>query len=129
VSADCGLDIAADAFRSGRVARFLGVQALPFVFSLVIAIGLTPRIRRRLSEAGMERVNYRGVRLPVPIGVAIVPAALVALIPIVLLARLTSADVFPVDLSLVIAFVPGVALLGLVDDVLSGSSRGWRGHA
>jgi UDP-N-acetylmuramyl pentapeptide phosphotransferase/UDP-N-acetylglucosamine-1-phosphate transferase len=105
------------------------MQALPFIFSLVVAIVLTPLIRRRLSEAGMERENYRGVRLPLPIGVAIVPAALVALIPVALLARLTSADVFPVDLALVIAFVPGVALLGLVDDVLSGSSRGWRRHA
>ena len=59
----------------------------------------------------------------------IVPAALIALIPIALLARLTSADVFPADLSLVIAFVPGIALLGLVDDVFAGESRGWRGHA
>ena len=63
-----------------------------------------------------------------PIGVAIVPAALIALIPVMLLARLTDADVFPDDLPLVLAFVPGVALLGLVDDVLSGESRGWRGH-
>jgi UDP-GlcNAc:undecaprenyl-phosphate GlcNAc-1-phosphate transferase len=107
----------------------LGVQALPFVFSLVIAIVLVALVRRRLVEAGLERDNYRQRRLPVPIGVAIVPAALVALIPITLLARLTTADVFPTDLSLVIAFIPGVALLGLVDDVLAGSSRGFRGHA
>jgi len=107
----------------------LGVQALPFVFSLIAAVVLTPLVRRQLVAAGMERDNYRGRRLPVPIGVAIVPAALVALIPVMLLARLTSADVFPADLSLVIAFVPGIALLGLVDDVLSGASRGWREHA
>jgi UDP-N-acetylmuramyl pentapeptide phosphotransferase/UDP-N-acetylglucosamine-1-phosphate transferase len=107
----------------------LEVRALPFVFSLVVAIGLVPLIRRQLVTAGFERENYRGRRLPVPIGVAIVPAALVALIPITLLARLTDADVFPTDLSLVIAFIPGVALLGFVDDVLAGSSRGFRGHA
>jgi UDP-GlcNAc:undecaprenyl-phosphate GlcNAc-1-phosphate transferase len=105
------------------------VQALPFVFSLLVAVGLTPLIRRRLSEAGFERENYRARLLPVPLGVAIVPAALIALIPIMLLARLTDADVFPTDLSLVIAFVPGIALLGFVDDVLSGESRGMRGHA
>ncbi|MEJ7798339.1 MAG: hypothetical protein WKF42_07540 [Solirubrobacteraceae bacterium] len=105
------------------------MQALPLVLSLLVAVVLTPLLRRRLVEAGMQRENYRGVPLPVPIGVVIVPAALVALIPIALLARLTSADVFPADLSLVIAFAPGVALLGLVDDVLSGESRGWRGHA
>jgi UDP-N-acetylmuramyl pentapeptide phosphotransferase/UDP-N-acetylglucosamine-1-phosphate transferase len=107
----------------------LGVHALPFVFSLLAAVFLVPLLRRQLVAAGLEHENYRGRRLPVPIGVAIVPAALVALIPITLLARLTTADVFPNDLSLVIAFIPGVALLGFVDDVLSGSSRGFRGHA
>jgi UDP-GlcNAc:undecaprenyl-phosphate GlcNAc-1-phosphate transferase len=107
----------------------LGVQALPFVLSLLVAVVLVPLVRRRLVEAGLERENYRGRRLPVPIGVAIVPAALIALIAITLLARLTTADVFPTDLSLVIAFVPGIALLGFVDDVLSGSPRGVRGHA
>jgi len=107
----------------------LSVQALPFVFSLAVALGLTPLIRGRLADAGLVAENYRGARLPVPIGVAIVPAALIALIPIMLLARLTSADVFPNDLSLVIAFVPGIALLGFVDDVLSGPSRGFRAHA
>ena len=105
------------------------MQALPFVFSLAVALGLTPLIRGRLADAGLVAENYRGARLPVPIGVAIVPAALIALIPIMLLARLTSADVFPNDLSLVIAFVPGIALLGFVDDVLSGPSRGFRAHA
>lgn len=105
------------------------MQVLPFLFSLVVAVGLVPLVRRRLSEAGMERENYRGRRLPAPIGVAIVPAALIALIPITLLARLTTLDVFPVDTSIVLAFIPGVALLGLIDDVMSGSSRGWRQHA
>ena len=105
------------------------MQALPFVLSLVVAVGLVPLVRTRLVDAGMQRENYRGVRLPVPIGVAIVPAALIALIPIMLLARLTTLDVFPTDLALALTFVPGVALLGLVDDVLSGDSRGWRGHA
>ena len=105
------------------------MQALPFVFSLLVALGLTPLIRRQLSAAGMERENYRGAMLPVPLGVAIVPAGVIALIPIMLLARLTDADVFPTDLSLVIAFIPGMALLGFVDDVLAGSSRGIRGHA
>ena len=105
------------------------MQALPFVLSLLAAAVLTPQLRRRLVDAGLTRENYRGARLPVPIGVVIVPAALLALVPIMLLARLTTADVFPGDLSLVIAFIPGVALLGFVDDVLSGESRGWRGHA
>jgi UDP-N-acetylmuramyl pentapeptide phosphotransferase/UDP-N-acetylglucosamine-1-phosphate transferase len=107
----------------------LGVQVLPFLFSLLVAVVLVPLVRTRLVEAGLQRANYRGVSLPVPIGAAIVPAALIALIPVTLLARLTDLDVFPTDLPLVLTFVPGVALLGLIDDVMSGESRGWRGHA
>ncbi len=104
------------------------MQALPFALSLLVAIGLVPLVRKRLVEAGMQRENYRGVSLPVPLGVAIVPVALIALIPIALLARLTTLDIFPADLSIVVAFIPGVALLGLVDDVMAGESRGLRGH-
>jgi UDP-N-acetylmuramyl pentapeptide phosphotransferase/UDP-N-acetylglucosamine-1-phosphate transferase len=106
----------------------LWVQSLPLVFSLLLAVGLTRLVRTRLVDAGMQADNYRGARLPVPIGVAIVPAGLLALIPITLLARLTDADVFPTDLSIVIAFIPAVALLGLIDDVLAGEPRGVRGH-
>jgi UDP-GlcNAc:undecaprenyl-phosphate GlcNAc-1-phosphate transferase len=104
------------------------VQALPFVFSLLIAMGLTPLVLSRLSEAGLQRENYRGRTLPVPLGVAIVPVALIALIPVMLLARLTDLDVYPDNLGFAIVFVPGIALLGLVDDLLSGAGRGWRGH-
>ncbi|MGI8731288.1 MAG: hypothetical protein ACR2LK_15140 [Solirubrobacteraceae bacterium] len=105
------------------------MQAFPLVLSLLVALVLTRLVRKRLAEAGMQRENYRGKSLPVPIGAAIVPAALITLIAVTLLARLTEADVFPADLSIVIAFVPGVALLGLIDDVLAGSQRGVRGHA
>jgi UDP-N-acetylmuramyl pentapeptide phosphotransferase/UDP-N-acetylglucosamine-1-phosphate transferase len=52
----------------------------------------------------------------------------VALVAVALLARFVDADVYPDDLTAVLAFAPGVALLGLVDDALSGPSRGWRGH-
>src|SRR5207244_1582887 len=75
-----------------------------------------------------KRENYRGRLLPVPLGVAIVPAALVALVVLVLLARLGDQDVYPDNFELALLFVPGVALLGLVDDVLAGAGRGWRGH-
>jgi UDP-N-acetylmuramyl pentapeptide phosphotransferase/UDP-N-acetylglucosamine-1-phosphate transferase len=104
------------------------VQALPFVFSLLVAVGLTPLVVSRLADAGLTRENYRGRPLPVPLGLVIVPVALIALIPVMLLARLTEADVYPDNLGFAIIFVPGVALLGLIDDVLSGAGRGWRGH-
>ena len=104
------------------------MQALPFVFSLLVAGALTPLVLRRLTEAGATRENYRGRMLPVPLGIVIVPAALIALIPVMLLARLTDLDVFPDNLGFAVVFVPGIALLGLIDDVLSGEGRGWRGH-
>ncbi len=104
------------------------MQALPFVFSLLVAVGLTPLVVRRLADAGLTRENYRGRPLPVPLGIVIVPVAMIALIPVMLLARLTEADVYPDNLGFAVIFVPGVALLGLVDDVLSGTGRGWRGH-
>jgi UDP-GlcNAc:undecaprenyl-phosphate GlcNAc-1-phosphate transferase len=104
------------------------VQALPFVFSLLVAVGLTPLVVTRLTEAGLTRENYRGRSLPVPLGLVIVPVALIALIPVMLLARLTTADVYPDNLGFAVIFVPGVALLGVIDDALSGAGRGWRGH-
>ena len=104
------------------------MQALPFVLSLLVAVALTPLVLGRLAEAGLTRENYRERALPVPLGIVIVPAALVALIVVMLLARLTNLDVYPDNLGFAMVFVPGVALLGLVDDILSGSSRGWRGH-
>jgi UDP-N-acetylmuramyl pentapeptide phosphotransferase/UDP-N-acetylglucosamine-1-phosphate transferase len=104
------------------------VQALPFVFSLLVALALTPQVLHRLSEAGATRENYRGRPLPVPLGLVIVPAALISLVAVTLLARLADLDVYPDNLGFAIVFVPGVALLGLIDDGLSGSGRGWRGH-
>ena len=104
------------------------MQALPFVFSLLVAAALTPLVLDRLSQAGATRENYRGRRLPVPLGLVVVPAALIALVPVMLLARLTDADVYPDNLGFAVVFVPGIALLGLIDDALSGTGRGWRGH-
>jgi len=104
------------------------VQALPFVFSLLAAGALTPLVLARLAGAGAVRDNYRGRSLPVPLGLVIVPAALIALIPVTLLARLTDLDVYPDNLGFAVVFVPGIALLGLIDDALAGAGRGWRGH-
>ena len=101
---------------------------LPAALALVAALALAPALLKRLAEAGLVAANYRGASLPIALGVLIVPAALVALVPVTLLARLADSDVYPDNFGLVMVLVPGVALLGLIDDVLSGSSRGWRGH-
>ena len=101
---------------------------LPTAIAFVAALALAPVLLRGLQQAGLVRANYREVALPVPLGVLIVPAALVALVPVALLARLADTDIYPDNIGLVMLFVPGIALLGLIDDVLSGASRGWRGH-
>ena len=101
---------------------------LPTAIALVAALALAPVLLRGLQQAGLVRANYRDISLPVPLGVLIVAAALVALVPVTLLARLADTDIYPDNIGLAMLFVPGIALLGLIDDVLSGTSRGWRGH-
>ena len=119
--------------RSGR--RSLGslaVQALPFVFSLLVAVVLAPLVLAAGSpRPGMTRENYRGRRLPVPLGVAIVPAALIALIPVMLLARLTDARRLPRQpRASRSSFVPGRrAARASSTTCCRAPSRGWRGHA
>lgn len=104
------------------------MQALPSVLSLVAAAVLAPVISRGLAGGGFTRENYRGRTVVFPFGVLPVAAAFVALVPLALLERLAGADAYPDALGPVIAFASGVALLGLIDDALSGPSRGWRGH-
>lgn len=104
------------------------MHALPFVLSLLAALVLTPPVLERLVESGVVRENYRGTPLPVSLGLVIVPAGLLALVVLALLARLGDVDVYPDNFGLVLLFVPGVALLGFIDDSLSGAGRGWRGH-
>jgi UDP-N-acetylmuramyl pentapeptide phosphotransferase/UDP-N-acetylglucosamine-1-phosphate transferase len=91
---------------------------------------------RGLHERGLVRANYRGAAVAYPSGVVAVAAALVALGPLALVDELTEGDVFVETgaggLLGLTAYVLGVALLGLLDD-LAGSGdgeapRGWRGH-
>jgi UDP-GlcNAc:undecaprenyl-phosphate/decaprenyl-phosphate GlcNAc-1-phosphate transferase len=104
------------------------VQALPTVIALVLAIVLTPPILRHLRDEGFERENYRGVLVPFPAGVAIVAAAVLALGVCTALAVIAHLRLFDIGAPADATYPLGVALLGLVDDLLAGSSRGWRGH-
>jgi UDP-GlcNAc:undecaprenyl-phosphate/decaprenyl-phosphate GlcNAc-1-phosphate transferase len=104
------------------------VHALPTLVALAAALLLTPPILRHLQAEGFVRENYRGVSLPFPGGIAIVAAGVLAVGAWTGFARIAELD--PLDSGLVIGltYPLGVALLGLVDDLLAGSSRGWRGH-
>jgi UDP-N-acetylmuramyl pentapeptide phosphotransferase/UDP-N-acetylglucosamine-1-phosphate transferase len=104
------------------------VESLPTLVALAAAILVTPAILRHLAAEGLTRENYRGAALPFPGGVAIVAAAVVALVPLAALQQLAGADLFAPEVGLVAIYALGVALLGLVDDLLAGRPRGWRGH-
>lgn len=104
-----------------------GVHALPTLVALVAALLLTPPILRHLQAGGFTCENYRGVRLPFPGGIAIVAAGVLAVGAWTGYAAIAKRD--PFDTPLVDLTYPlGVALLGLIDDLLAGASRGWRGH-
>jgi len=115
------------------------MHALPFLLALASAAILAPSLMRTLAGGGHVKVNYRGCALPFPFGVLTLAAALLALIPLMLLAVLASAEVFHPETWPVAVYALGVLALGLVDDTLGermhGSSggeraapRGWRGH-
>jgi UDP-N-acetylmuramyl pentapeptide phosphotransferase/UDP-N-acetylglucosamine-1-phosphate transferase len=113
------------------------MHALPFVIALVSAAVVAPLLLRALGDGGHTRANYRQRALPFPFGVLVLAAAPVALIPLTLLDRLASAQVFHPELLPIATYALGVLALGLIDDTLARGStglegaaaeRGWRGH-
>jgi UDP-N-acetylmuramyl pentapeptide phosphotransferase/UDP-N-acetylglucosamine-1-phosphate transferase len=111
------------------------VHALPFVLALATAALIAPAVLRALESAGKVKPNYRGRPLPCPFGVLALAAALLALIPLMLLQKLGSAAVFHPEVLPVALYALGVIALGLVDDTLAVTGadarpvqRGWRGH-
>jgi UDP-N-acetylmuramyl pentapeptide phosphotransferase/UDP-N-acetylglucosamine-1-phosphate transferase len=102
------------------------------VVSLIAAAAIAPTTVRSLAARGLVRDNYRGAAVAFPAGAAIVVSALVALVPLSLLDQLAKVDVFRPGTRDVVTYVVGVALLGLLDDLVgtgAGMPRGWRGHA
>jgi UDP-GlcNAc:undecaprenyl-phosphate GlcNAc-1-phosphate transferase len=108
--------------------RLAPVHALPFVLGTVCAVALASPLLRALSESGHVKPNYRQREVVFPFGVLSVAAALVALIPLMVLRQLEIASVlYPKGLDIAV-YLLGVAFLGLADDMLGGEPRGWRGH-
>jgi UDP-N-acetylmuramyl pentapeptide phosphotransferase/UDP-N-acetylglucosamine-1-phosphate transferase len=112
---------------------------LALAASFACAVALAPAALRALRRAGVVRRNYRGAELPTAFGVVVVAAALITLGPLAALSELGHADTLSPDLGGVLTYALGVALLGLVDDLLGGrlsagsepradAPRGWRGH-
>jgi UDP-GlcNAc:undecaprenyl-phosphate/decaprenyl-phosphate GlcNAc-1-phosphate transferase len=110
------------------------MHALPFLLALITALILAPAVLRSLGSGGYTRLNYRERALPFPFGVLILAAALLALIPLMLLGVLASAEVFHSEELPIALYALGVLALGLIDDAFGESpdgtapARGWRGH-
>jgi UDP-N-acetylmuramyl pentapeptide phosphotransferase/UDP-N-acetylglucosamine-1-phosphate transferase len=115
------------------------VQALPLLTAFFVAIVLAPSAVAALGEGRLARTNYLGVKLPAPLGILIVAAAVVALVPLGFAQQLASSTLLRPELGWIATYVLGVAFLGLVDDALAGGRRGeaapepapprgWRGH-
>jgi UDP-GlcNAc:undecaprenyl-phosphate/decaprenyl-phosphate GlcNAc-1-phosphate transferase len=109
------------------------VQSLPFLVSLGVAVAIVPTAVQGLHRQGFVRPNYRDRDVAFPAGIGIVASALVALIPLALIDELGDSNVFRADSGPVLAYVLGVALLGLLDDLVGSAEgdqpRGWRAHA
>jgi UDP-N-acetylmuramyl pentapeptide phosphotransferase/UDP-N-acetylglucosamine-1-phosphate transferase len=115
------------------------MHALPFLLALAAAAILAPSLLRMLADGGHVKVNYRGRALPFPFGVLVLAAALLALIPAVLVDVLGPSRVFYPEVGPVALYALGVLALGLIDDTLGerahggaggerAAPRGWRGH-
>src|SRR5580704_16807143 len=115
------------------------MHALPFLIALASAAILAAPLLRALAVGGQHRSNYRQRELPFPFGVLTLAAALLALIPLMLLQRLTSTGLFHAETLPIALYALGVLALGLIDDTLAPGDcaselegapapRGWRGH-
>jgi UDP-GlcNAc:undecaprenyl-phosphate GlcNAc-1-phosphate transferase len=118
------------------------MHGLPFLIALLSAAMLAPGVLRLLADNGHAKANYRSRTLPFPFGVLALVAALLALIPLMLLQVLASAELFHPEIFPIAVYALGVLALGLVDDTLGERAggagerpgnrpltpRGWRGH-
>ena len=100
----------------------------PLAVSAAVALALAPGALRALAAAGRTRTNYRGREVGFPAGAVAIAASIVALAPLAAADELLGWDVLD-PAPWVLGLPLGVALLGLLDDLVDAPARGWRGHA
>jgi len=109
------------------------VRLVALALSLGLAAVLVPAWIRDMRRAGLVRENWRGRTVAFPAGAVLAAVSLVALAPLALLDDRADLDLLDPELRRWIAYVIGVALLGVLDDSLgrageADSPRGWREH-
>jgi UDP-GlcNAc:undecaprenyl-phosphate/decaprenyl-phosphate GlcNAc-1-phosphate transferase len=110
------------------------VSLAGLLLSGALALALLPRWCEDMRRNGLVRHNWRGGVLAFPLGALLVSVSLVALVPLAVLDDRADLDLLDPDLRRWASFVLGVALLGVLDDMLGRGAegdtpRGWRGHA
>ena len=66
------------------------MHALPLLLAMACAVALAPALLRALVAGAHTRPNYRRRELPFPLGVLVLAAATLALIPVELVQRFAS---------------------------------------
>jgi UDP-GlcNAc:undecaprenyl-phosphate GlcNAc-1-phosphate transferase len=101
------------------------VEVVPLLVSAAIAALIAPAGLRALPT----RPNWQGRELPFPAGVVAAVASILALGVLSAAQAWFDEDLLGSSGGVLAVMLIGVAFLGLADDLLSGESRGWRGHA
>lgn len=102
--------------------------------SMALAAWLLPRWSADMLRTGLTRENWRGTVVAFPSGALVISVSVIALAPLAVLNDRADLSLLEPELGRWAAYLLGIALLGLLDDMLGrGSSgdtaRGWRGHA
>jgi hypothetical protein len=104
------------------------------VVSALLAIWLLPTWTSDMLRTGLTRQNWRGRVVAFPSGALVVSVSVISLVPLAVLNDRADLSLLEPDLSRWAAYLLGIALLGLLDDMLGrgaagDTARGWRGHA
>jgi hypothetical protein len=102
--------------------------------SALLAIWLLPAWTADMLRTGLVRENWHGRTVAFPAGALAISVSVIALAPLAVLNDRADLDLLEPDLARWATYVLGIALLGLLDDVLGrgaagDTARGWRGHA
>lgn len=102
--------------------------------SALLAVWLLPAWTADMLRSGLTRANWRGRAVAFPGGALAISVSVIALAPLAVLNDRADLDLLEPDLARWAAYLLGVALLGLLDDMLGrghagDTARGWRGHA
>jgi UDP-GlcNAc:undecaprenyl-phosphate GlcNAc-1-phosphate transferase len=109
------------------------VSFVALIGSAALAAALLPAWTEDMRRNGLVRENWRGATLAFPMGALLISVSLIALGPLAMLDDRADLDLLEPELTRWAGFILGVALLGLLDDMLgrgadSDTPRGWRGH-